>query len=108
FLGPQSQDTLAERIVGCKGPSGENREYLFMLRDALRDLHRGEGGRGVMEDRHVEDLAERVERLVDMEREGVGKGDRDRKVVGEEAVEREIKRVRSGASDERVDDTEKS
>ncbi|KAI4197929.1 MAG: hypothetical protein LQ350_005632 [Teloschistes chrysophthalmus] len=88
FLGPQSQDELAERIVGCKGPSGENREYLFMLRDALRDLHRGEVAS--VGDRHVEDLAERVERLVEMEREGVGKVDGNGKVVGDENVEKEI------------------
>lgn len=101
FLGPQSQDALAERIVRCKGPSGENREYLFMLRDALRDLHMGEGGREedgsggdgggarVVGDPHVEDLAERVERLVEMEREEGGKGDGD----GDGKV---VERARSG------------
>ncbi|KAL8757608.1 MAG: hypothetical protein Q9199_002084 [Rusavskia elegans] len=61
FLGPQDLDRLAARIWRCKGPSGENRNYLFMLEDALKGL--GEGA----EDEHVENLAKRT-RKAGMER----------------------------------------
>ncbi|KAL9631455.1 MAG: hypothetical protein Q9204_004224 [Flavoplaca sp. TL-2023a] len=54
FLGPQSLDRLAATIWRCKGPSGENRDYLFMLEDALKGL--GDGA----EDEHVEELAKRT------------------------------------------------
>ncbi|KAK6406445.1 hypothetical protein LTR95_018657 [Oleoguttula sp. CCFEE 5521] len=57
FLGPQNPQALAERIAICRGPSGENREYLFMLEEALAGLR--EGGEGVL-DEHVADLAGRV------------------------------------------------
>ncbi|KAL8698480.1 MAG: hypothetical protein Q9201_006546 [Fulgogasparrea decipioides] len=96
FLGPQDPDALARRILGCRGPSGENREYLFMLREALRALGEGAG------DEHVEDLAKKVEALGQREREEGGKE------VGKKAVEGEIERVRVGESNEAVEETEKS
>ncbi|OQN99309.1 hypothetical protein B0A48_14285 [Cryoendolithus antarcticus] len=63
FLGPQDPKALAERIAMCRGPSGENREYLFMLEEALRGLHAREERGGVV-DEHVTDLAARVRALI--------------------------------------------
>ena len=57
FKGVQDPQALAEHIFHSKGPSGENKEYLLMLEQALHDL--GTGSR----DKHVEDLAERIRRL---------------------------------------------
>tara|TARA_R110002003_G_scaffold589_15_gene20692 strand:- start:32387 stop:33004 length:618 start_codon:yes stop_codon:yes gene_type:complete len=53
FLGPQEPEALARRILASRGPSGENREYLYNLESALAGLG-GESG-----DRHVSDLVER-------------------------------------------------
>ncbi|KAL8647039.1 MAG: hypothetical protein Q9226_006598 [Calogaya cf. arnoldii] len=70
FLGPQDLDRLATRIFRCRGPSGENRDYLFMLKEALKGL--GEGAY----DEHVEELAKRT-RKAGLERgeEGATLGD---------------------------------
>ncbi|KAL9598920.1 MAG: hypothetical protein Q9219_004186 [cf. Caloplaca sp. 3 TL-2023] len=54
FLGVQDPDELARHIWKSKGPSGENKEYLFMLEEALDGLGEEAG------DEHVEDLARRV------------------------------------------------
>ncbi|KAL8994866.1 MAG: hypothetical protein Q9169_005287 [Polycauliona sp. 2 TL-2023] len=54
FLGPQDLDRLAARIFRCQGPSGENRDYLFMLEEALKEL--GEDAH----DEHVEELAKKT------------------------------------------------
>ena len=80
--------------MGCRGPSGENREYLFMLRDSLGEM--GVEGQG---DEHVEDLARRVELLVS---QGAG-------VQGssEQAVEREMNRVKSGITSHESEEIEK-
>ncbi|KAL5113643.1 hypothetical protein ACEQ8H_008482 [Pleosporales sp. CAS-2024a] len=51
FLGPQDPHALAMRILQSKGPSGENKDYLFMLEHALKALSRESG------DAHVSDLA---------------------------------------------------
>ncbi|CAO2657074.1 Nn.00g058770.m01.CDS01 [Neocucurbitaria sp. VM-36] len=57
FLGPQDPDALAEKILASRGPSGENREYLYELESALGALSRESG------DKHVSDLAGRVRAL---------------------------------------------
>jgi cation transport protein ChaC len=62
FLGPQDPEALARRIVGSKGPSGENREYLYNLGEALRGLGRESG------DRHVEDLVRRCRAIEEGEK----------------------------------------
>jgi cation transport protein ChaC len=57
FLGPQEPQTLADHILKSKGPSGENREYLFMLEESLRGL---DPQRDLAQiDLHVSDLVRR-------------------------------------------------
>ncbi|KAK0260648.1 hypothetical protein B0A54_14660 [Friedmanniomyces endolithicus] len=57
FLGPQEPQALAEHIVKSRGPSGENREYLYQLEEALDGLSEGSG------DEHVSDLARRCREI---------------------------------------------
>lgn len=47
-----SVDSLAKRIVNSRGPSGENREYLYRLAESLRQLS------PFSKDQHVWDLEE--------------------------------------------------
>jgi cation transport protein ChaC len=61
FLGPQDPDVLAAHILQSRGPSGENREYLYLLGEALHLL--GTNSR----DEHVRDLIERC-KLLEAER----------------------------------------
>lgn len=53
FLGPQDPDGLARKILESKGPSGENKDYLYNLETALLGLSKESG------DAHVSDLVER-------------------------------------------------
>ena len=63
YVGPMgSIDELARHIYKSRGPSGENREYLYELAEALRELS------PESKDRHVWDLEERV---LELEREQV-------------------------------------
>jgi cation transport protein ChaC len=57
FLGPQDPEALALKILQSKGPSGENREYLYNLEEALLGLSEES------EDRHISDLAGRCRGL---------------------------------------------
>jgi cation transport protein ChaC len=57
FLGPQDPQALAVHILRSKGPSGENREYLYMLGEALQALS------AESEDEHVRDLVKRCRKL---------------------------------------------
>lgn len=66
FVGPQDPDALAEHIYKSRGPSGENRDYLYLLEKALLAL--GEDG----EDEHVSDLARRVRTIERRQRENDG------------------------------------
>lgn len=66
FLGPQEPGALARKILESRGPSGENREYLFNLEEALLGLS------GESEDRHVSDLVARCREIE--EREGKREG----------------------------------
>jgi hypothetical protein len=54
FMGPQDPQQLAEVIWRSKGPSGENKEYLFGLAKSLEGLSPESG------DEHVRDLSARV------------------------------------------------
>ena len=80
FTGAQEPQALSEHILRSKGPSGENREYLFMLEQALHDLGSESG------DKHVEDLADRVRKLQVDPLQG----------NTESAIQHEIDRVESG------------
>ncbi|EOA86313.1 uncharacterized protein SETTUDRAFT_161200 [Exserohilum turcica Et28A] len=57
FLGSQDPDALAQKILESKGPSGENREYLYNLEIALLGLSTDSG------DEHVSDLVRRCRAL---------------------------------------------
>jgi len=57
FLGPQDPQALAEKIVQSRGPSGENKEYLYQLEEALRGLSEESA------DEHVFDLARRCREI---------------------------------------------
>ncbi|KAF1832352.1 ChaC-like protein [Decorospora gaudefroyi] len=57
FLGPQDPQALALHILKSKGPSGENREYLYNLETALLGLSTESG------DAHVSDLVRRCKGL---------------------------------------------
>lgn len=57
FLGPQDPDKLARHILKSRGPSGENREYLFNLEEALLGLSEESG------DKHVSDLVARCKKI---------------------------------------------
>jgi len=57
FVGPQHPDALARHILQSSGPSGLNKEYLYMLEASLVDLS------PESEDRHVMDLASRCRAL---------------------------------------------
>lgn len=59
FLGPQDPEKLAKKILESKGPSGENREYLFNLEKALKGLSRES------EDTHVSELVRRCREIED-------------------------------------------
>lgn len=100
FLGVQDQDELARHIWKSKGPSGENKEYLFMLEEALSGLGEGAG------DEHIEDLARRV-REVGKAAEGMTKSTKSGTQIAERAVEGEISRVKSGFSNHEQDAIEK-
>jgi glutathione-specific gamma-glutamylcyclotransferase len=53
FLGPQDPQALAEHILKSRGPSGENKDYLYQLEQALDSLSQESG------DEHISDLARR-------------------------------------------------
>lgn len=57
FLGAQHPDALARKILASRGPSGENREYLFNLEEALLGLS------PQSEDEHISDLVKRCRAL---------------------------------------------
>lgn len=71
FVGVQDAETLAEHIFQSQGPSGENREYLLMLDEALMTLS------AESDDVHVHDLARRVRALMgaDLEADSISRID---------------------------------
>lgn len=72
FLGPQDPEELARHILKSTGPSGENKEYLYMLEDALKGLSRESG------DKHVSDLGKRCREI-----EGGARGREEKGGVGD-------------------------
>lgn len=61
FLGPQDPDVLAKHIITSVGPSGENKEYVYMLEEALDGVRKDTGVNEDV-DEHIVDLARRVRR----------------------------------------------
>jgi cation transport protein ChaC len=59
FLGDADDGIIAEQILKARGESGENREYLLRLADALRLLE--------VEDLHVFNLEIHLKRLIEIE-----------------------------------------
>ncbi|KAL1311672.1 hypothetical protein AAFC00_001776 [Neodothiora populina] len=57
FLGPQDPQALAEHIVRSQGPSGENKDYLYQLDQALMELSPDSS------DEHIHDLARRCREI---------------------------------------------
>ena len=60
-MGPQDPDALARHILKSKGPSGENKEYLFLLEKSLLELSKDSG------DAHVSDLVRRCREIAGLE-----------------------------------------
>jgi len=87
FMGAQDPQKLAEHIWQSRGPSGENREYLLMLEEALKDLDTQSG------DSHVRDLADRL-RAIERSRSRSG-GATD---ISHTSIDAELKRIQSRAS----------
>ncbi|KAJ4817988.1 Gamma-glutamylcyclotransferase [Rhynchospora pubera] len=56
YLGPAPLEDIARQIIQAEGPSGPNRDYLFLLEEALLKFG--------CEDPHVRDLANAVRRLL--------------------------------------------
>ncbi|KAL4717033.1 hypothetical protein ACJJTC_016920 [Scirpophaga incertulas] len=57
FAGPASTEDMAKQIVSCKGPSGTNKEYVYNLASAMRQLDSN------MEDTHLFELEAAVQKL---------------------------------------------
>ncbi len=38
YLGPASEEAIAEQVAGARGPSGDNAEYVLRLGEALRQM----------------------------------------------------------------------
>jgi len=85
FVGPQDPQELAEHIARSRGPSGENREYLFMLEKSLVELC---PGNALVVDAHVNDLAKRCREFITQH--GTEKEPRDQSLEGVEYVQEEV------------------
>ncbi|ODQ63598.1 ChaC-like protein [Nadsonia fulvescens var. elongata DSM 6958] len=57
YIGPQDPEKLAGHIVKSKGPSGENREYLYKLGVYLKQIA------PTSNDHHIDDLILRAKRI---------------------------------------------
>lgn len=67
YVGQESVETIARHIVSSSGPSGTNREYLYQLAHALREIL-GEEEAALYHDssdRHLFELEKRVRSLED-------------------------------------------
>jgi cation transport regulator ChaC len=68
FMGPQDPQELAEHILRSEGPSGLNKEYLYMLEEALDGLSEASA------DEHVRDLAARCRALESADTRSIAEG----------------------------------
>jgi glutathione-specific gamma-glutamylcyclotransferase len=73
FLGPQDPQQLAAHILRSTGPSGPNREYLYMLNEALQALS------SESKDGHISDLTSRAKTL-----EAMGGWEEPEQIAGSE------------------------
>lgn len=73
FLGAQQPQAVAETIFSSTGPSGENRDYLFQLKQSLEALG------PASHDEHVSDLSRRVQALIE------ARGEPDHRGMGPES-----------------------
>ncbi|EMC95311.1 hypothetical protein BAUCODRAFT_535917 [Baudoinia panamericana UAMH 10762] len=95
FLGSQDPQALAEHIIRSRGPSGENKDYLYQLETALNELSPESG------DKHITDLARRCREIeARMQAEGVNVEE-----VKLQSPEVKAEGVREGAG--RQEETEK-
>ena len=90
FVGVQEPQALAEHIHRSKGPSGENKEYLYMVETALTELGPSSG------DSHIQDLARRVRSI-----------EADPAHAKNLAVTAELRKAASGESFDPQEETEK-
>ncbi|KAL5421109.1 hypothetical protein PMIN06_006771 [Paraphaeosphaeria minitans] len=97
FLGPQDPDALAAHILKSRGPSGENRDYLFQLEEALGGLGSGAG------DAHVSDLVERCKTLEAKAGKGVTVAEADGEEAGKKNEGEGLKKVGSTEEQEEVE-----
>ncbi|KAK5015148.1 hypothetical protein LTR60_003009 [Cryomyces antarcticus] len=102
FLGPQDQQPLAEHILKSTGPSGENREYLYMLDEVLTGLS------DESRDEHIHDLARRCRELEQAHGGDLGNTVRDGvpgtlKRVGSTQEQEEVEREEEMHRDEESD-----
>ena len=64
YAGPADLEEMAATVLKSTGPSGRNRDYLYNLAEAMRQLAPSYG------DSHLYELEEAVKRLETMESEG--------------------------------------
>ncbi|CAF4916113.1 unnamed protein product [Pieris macdunnoughi] len=57
FAGPASIEDIAKQVVSCAGPSGTNKEYVYQLADAMRQIVTG------ADDEHLFALERAVKQL---------------------------------------------
>jgi cation transport protein ChaC len=88
FMGPQDPQELAKHILRSKGPSGENREYLYMLGEALDSLSEDSG------DEHIRDLVRRCQAL---------EADGGWELVDHRVIEHDLHKVHSTEEQEEVE-----
>ena len=67
YVGRESIETIAHHVASSSGPSGTNREYLYQLADALREILGADGANLYHDssDRHLFELENRVRSLED-------------------------------------------
>lgn len=102
FKGAQDPQALAGHILHSTGPSGENKEYLFMLEQALNDLS------DHSKDAHVTDLARRARAIEDLSLRSIMEGGSTSNEVTNQAVAKEIHRVKSGETEHEHEEIEGS
>jgi cation transport protein ChaC len=88
FTGALEPADVAKKINESRGPSGENREYLLQLEQALSTLSSESG------DEHVSDLARRVREMAPVERSKTmgGVGEHPLHKVGSTEEQEEIEK----------------